>query len=234
MSLRDKSRAEVIRNSGRVMLLVWMMALVLSMLALSVTSDTVKAQQAPSGLDAQLLDDLEPAPVPPAIPPETKPDEVPSEPAGEDIGTRANPLESIARQMRTVEQRMQAADTSQATQTIQQHIVDDLQRLIAQLEQQQAGERDTAPRKRSGTRSRDGMQQANSSAQQAQSVPGAAASTQNLPGQEGDPLREVWGHLPERVRERVANQSIDQFLPKYERLIEAYYRRLAEEDSASY
>ena len=233
MSSRDKSRVEVTGYSGRPMSLVGTITVLLSLLALPVSSNIVEAQQAPAGLDAQLLDELEPAPAPPAVPPKTEHDEVPSEPAGEDIGTGANPLESIARQMRTVKQRMEVADTSQATQTIQQHIVDDLQRLIAQLEQQQAGERENAPGQRSRTRSRDGMQQSLSS-QQLQSSPGAATATQNTAGQEIGPLRDVWGHLPERVRERVANQSIDQFLPKYERLIEAYYRRLAEEESANY
>jgi hypothetical protein len=42
-------------------------------------------------------------------------------------------------------------------------------------------------------------------------------------------LKAVWGHLPERVRQEVQNASVEQFLPKYEKLIEDYYKRLAED-----
>ena len=44
----------------------------------------------------------------------------------------------------------------------------------------------------------------------------------------GELLGEVWGHLPERARERVMQWSNEQFLPKYEVQIERYFQRLAE------
>jgi hypothetical protein len=37
--------------------------------------------------------------------------------------------------------------------------------------------------------------------------------------------------LPERIRQQLQNAAVERFLPKYEDLIEAYYRRLAEDDS---
>jgi hypothetical protein len=42
-------------------------------------------------------------------------------------------------------------------------------------------------------------------------------------------LGEVWGHLPPRAQARLMQWSDEQFLPKYEPLIEQYFRRLAEE-----
>jgi hypothetical protein len=43
-----------------------------------------------------------------------------------------------------------------------------------------------------------------------------------------DALRRIWGHLPEKEREEMIAALGEQFLPKYERLIEAFYKRLAE------
>ena len=42
-------------------------------------------------------------------------------------------------------------------------------------------------------------------------------------------LKEVWGHLPARVREQMQNAASEQFLPKYEAMIEQYYERLTED-----
>ena len=42
-------------------------------------------------------------------------------------------------------------------------------------------------------------------------------------------LRRFWGHLPEKIRDQMQSSMSEEFLPKYERLIEDYYRRLAED-----
>ena len=44
-------------------------------------------------------------------------------------------------------------------------------------------------------------------------------------------LKETWGHLPEKIRQQLMNTSIEKFLPKYEKLTEDYFRKLAEETS---
>ena len=41
--------------------------------------------------------------------------------------------------------------------------------------------------------------------------------------------KQLWGHLPQRTREQVLQTFSEDFLPKYEREIEEYYRRLSEE-----
>ncbi len=42
-------------------------------------------------------------------------------------------------------------------------------------------------------------------------------------------LKKLWGELPERARAQVTETFTEEFLPKYRRLIQQYYRRLAEE-----
>ncbi|MGY8768800.1 MAG: hypothetical protein ACKVH8_10295 [Pirellulales bacterium] len=42
-------------------------------------------------------------------------------------------------------------------------------------------------------------------------------------------LKETWGHLPEKIRQQLMNTSVEKFLPKYEKLTEDYFRKLAEE-----
>ena len=44
-------------------------------------------------------------------------------------------------------------------------------------------------------------------------------------------IERAWGHLPPALRERVSSADFDKFLPKYEKLIEQYFRRLAEESN---
>ena len=44
-----------------------------------------------------------------------------------------------------------------------------------------------------------------------------------------DLVRRFWGHLPDKLRDEMQSSLSEQFLPKYEQLIEDYYRRLAED-----
>jgi hypothetical protein len=42
-------------------------------------------------------------------------------------------------------------------------------------------------------------------------------------------VKEIWGQLPQRVRERIQNTGDEEFLPKYADVIEDYFERLANE-----
>jgi len=42
-------------------------------------------------------------------------------------------------------------------------------------------------------------------------------------------VKQVWGHLPEHMRQPLMQSADDQFLPKYQVPLEAYFRRLSEE-----
>jgi hypothetical protein len=43
-------------------------------------------------------------------------------------------------------------------------------------------------------------------------------------------LRGVWGNLPDRFWDRLQSAGVERFLPKYEKLIEDYYKTLAESE----
>ena len=42
-------------------------------------------------------------------------------------------------------------------------------------------------------------------------------------------MKQLWGELPEHARQQMLQSPIEEFPPKYQSLIEAYFRRLAEE-----
>ena len=44
-----------------------------------------------------------------------------------------------------------------------------------------------------------------------------------------DVVSRAWGNLPDKLRDQMQSTTPEQFLPKYERVIEDYYQRLAEE-----
>lgn len=70
-----------------------------------------------------------------------------------------------------------------------------------------------------------GKQQGNQSVARLQSAGSAAAA--GRPPQEL--MKEVWGRLPQRLREQMLESSSDEFLPQYREEIEQYFRRLAEQ-----
>lgn len=161
----------------------------------------------------------------------------PDAPGGSDVEPPAgdDPLQSIGRRMHGVEQRIAERDTSAATQQRQREIVSDLSSLIDQLQQQcQSASSSRSQGKQAGSQTGG---QGSQAADQAASNP-ARESTERLgtakpqeidSEQVRDVVKQVWGHLPERVRDLMRSATIEEFLPQYERQIEAYYRRLAEE-----
>lgn len=201
------------------------------------------------GLDTQLLEGLDAAQPASESSSAPRPDAAP-DPAdldrrllqqlgqGEDLGSESSdPLLSIGRQMKAAEELISLRKTSES-ERVQRGIVDDLQRLIDQLKKQCSGG------------SENGNPSASPSASQSRSA-GKTGAGENRgsdrPASESDPrvgrnggddqelagmremLKQVWGHLPERVRAQMQSGMAEEFLPQYEQLIEQYYRRLAEQ-----
>jgi hypothetical protein len=147
---------------------------------------------------------------------------------GADVGPpgSSHPLQPIGRHMRDAQQRIANKDTSQPTQTLQQQVVDDLTELIRQLEKKCGGgpcqgqpkTSSSAPKKPSQGPAKDSVAQLNQQATR----PSMIEETRQL-------NRKAWGHLPPVLREGVTNAGFERFLPKYEKLIERYFSRLAEE-----
>ncbi len=202
------------------------------------------------GLDNDLLDDLDALPNPDdgdQAAPRTGDDGSPLDAdlidqllEGDDLGAAddSDPHLQIGRRMQVAQDRIRARKTAAITQRLQQKIIEDLDGLIDQV-------------RKSKCCGGDGQRQAGPTGKASQQ-PSAANAQAKKPARDGSPetstdrvgesespetdaaryrglVKQVWGHLPERVREQMPNTSDEEFLPKYEELIENYFRRLAEE-----
>jgi hypothetical protein len=153
--------------------------------------------------------------------------------AGEDIGDEKDPLKLIAQRMRSVEQLIGEQNTSENTQKIQKLIVADLSQLIEALNKQCQGQ---CKKKASGSsagasKSKPGQEPGDKPSSDSTERQGTADVKEGDLADVENMMKKVWGHLPPKVREQINSSSIEEFLPKYEKLIERYYRRLAEEDA---
>jgi hypothetical protein len=217
------------------------------------------AHRGVESLGGRLLDDLSPDTTPPhpALKSKTTKeieDALKASIPPRGFGAGANPAaQSLAR----VQSRMQQAQSllaqpgdvgkrssEQLAAPVQQGILSDLDKLIADLSKQcqscngqcQNGQCNQPPKP--GQNPKSGK-------------PGSAAgrgrtaardSTDRLDrsvpkpidkGEVNETVKALWGHLPERTREQMLQSFSDEFLPKYEIEIEQYYRRLSEEQGES-
>lgn len=212
-------------------------------------SQSAKEADPKPGPDAKLIDDLEDdllRDLPGGDQPADKNPTAKTKPAaageksllddlgvGEDIGQEPeNPLAKVGQQMRSVQARIDQQDTSAQTQEIQKEIVDELSKLIEQTRKQCKGGSGKPGAGKQATKG--GTGNANG-----QVRPGPAKESTERVGKPDsqavdnvavkDVMRRVWGHLPDKLRDQMQAQLSDQFLPKYEKLIEEYYKRLAED-----
>jgi hypothetical protein len=201
-------------------------------------------------LDDLLLDDLKnpllegldlPAAKPMAEPAGAGADSPPLDQVGrgEDLGAESSdPFLVIGRQMRTAEELIGRRDASTVTRRIQQQIVEDIERLIEQMNKQCAGaqgasshqsanaDKQAKPGGKAGSGEHPGTSKP---ARDSETQVGQRDSSDARLTQMMETLTQVWGHLPARVREQMQSGMAEEFLPKYEQLIEQYYRRLADE-----
>jgi hypothetical protein len=145
-----------------------------------------------------------------------------------------DPLLRIARQMQRAGQLLEG-EAGKGAASVQKDIVDELDRLIAQAKKQcKSGACQNSSNQ--STRTASGSPKPSGNSQKPGRSPGErqADRTTSTPAKRVDPaemqqlLKRVWGDLPERIREQVLQLPSEEFLPKYETLIEEYYRRLAE------
>lgn len=157
---------------------------------------------------------------------------------GEDVGEETlDPLLVISRRMRAVEDLIEGRNTSQPTQRLQRQIVEDLDLLIEQVKKQCCdgqgegdGKKKPSGKPGSGTKAGTGENKGKSRpAKDSTARTGKDADTLTEMERMKQMLKEVWGHLPPKIREQMQAGRPEEFLPKYERLIEDYYKRLAEE-----
>jgi len=160
----------------------------------------------------------------------------------------------VIAKMRDVQSRMTRTDTGRETQQVQKQILADLDSLIQaarrqqqrQRQQQQNSQQQPQPNPQQSPQQQPSDQQKPSDQQQPSESTQPSPDGKRTDGQEQATqtsqakavasqaaqrkviLQQVWGHLPERLRERVLNMKDDKYLPKYEDLIRKYFEALAE------
>jgi hypothetical protein len=155
-----------------------------------------------------------------------------------------NPLVSIARRMHEVENRIGQNDAGPSTQSMQQGIVTDLERLIQQARQagqQQQAEQTSPSQASSRTPAAPPPSPPQATGQKPTDKPATASTQRQGTGNDKQSAltnmleavdKKVWGSLPPRQREQLLQLRGEEFLPQYQPLIEEYYRRLSEGDSS--
>jgi hypothetical protein len=162
---------------------------------------------------------------------------------GEASGGSAGPdsfFRELTELMQTAQQQLRAGNSREETQQLQQRVVEQLDQLIAAQEDQQ---QPSSSEQRRTDESESEPSESEASAEAGEDSGEETAGTEGQNGEEAASGRDrpptppgrsdddVWGHLPERMRQQLQNAAGERFLPKYEDLIEAFYRRLAEDDS---
>ena len=189
------------------------------------------------GIDQQLLEGLpaqpEPKPAAPAEDGQVQPPS-PDHPVispftvGEDIGKQP-PLRRVESGMRAAGWRLGQRDPGAVTQETQRQIVSELTTLIEQQMKQGGG----AGKQQASQTPKPGDEQSKQGNKSAQSGGGGNTQESTGAGPSDDAAQramgEIWGHLPERLRQQMQNADAIEFLPQYRQLIEDYYRRLSEE-----
>jgi hypothetical protein len=153
-----------------------------------------------------------------------------------------NPLLEIARKMRDAQGRLDQHDAGSTTQIVQKEIVDGLEKLIDQARKAakqcaggQSRAQAVAARKPVGQPPAGGEPEGGrpSDPRAGESSPRPRAASQRPRQPDLEQVRaiikELWGELPQREREQMLESPPEEFLPKYELLIEEYFRRLSEE-----
>ena len=199
MSFRQK---KILSLAGIVA--VWLCALATLACVPPIVEAQPPAARQPSDLSNQLLDD---APTP-------------QDPQSADNKKlqNAGPLAVIQDEMLKVQSRLQDRQIDQATTELQASIVKRLDDLMSQFQQQQSASTQSRP-----------------SASSAQSATGRPNETQSSSARkaegtmlQSDPIGAAWGHLRDRLRQRIQSSMGEDYLPQYRRVISKYFERLAD------
>ena len=146
-------------------------------------------------------------------------------------------LNQAVHEMRHATNRLgELTDPGPTTQRLHESIISRLDQLIEEAKKRQSG--GGADSGGSGTprnTSRTGMGQVTSGGSQpsqGQAGSGAAGGAVTGPERNGPAgTRSSWGHLPQRVRDELQQGLAEPFSPIYQRLTEAYYKTLAEQET---
>ena len=200
-------------------------------------------EQLLESLDTELLEGLETVPAD-----ETGGTNSPDGGIPADVATTdEDAFSRISKRMREAERLIGGAESVATAKKLQKEIIRDLDQLIAELEKQcqkcqggssssskpsdQVAKREQVkqPSQSQSQKPSEGQHDAKNPAKDATERLGKDEARQAALEKMKSLLREDrWGELPAKAREQMLQLSPEQFLPKYELLIEEYYKRLAE------
>lgn len=156
---------------------------------------------------------------------------------GEDVSLSGNqkdenPLVRLNKRMKQVEKRIAEAQSDARIQRLQDEISDDLRKMIAELERQcsQCKKQSAASSRRQASRPKSAtnpdQQASDNSAQDSSNLMQSKETAKADRAKLQEMLKDVWGHLPPHLRQRMEQSANEEFLPKYELEIAEYYRSL--------
>ena len=162
-------------------------------------------------------------------------------------------LDRAVNQMRNVSQRIESGEAGQETQQLQQQVLDDLTRLIELLknqppppppnpnnqpppkdnQQQQNQQNQQQNQQQQKQQQQDQQQQSETERQPADGKNSEERLDEAREAQERAAARErmfkdIWGHLPEAVRNRLLNNFSEEYLPKYAPEVRRYFEELGQ------
>lgn len=169
---------------------------------------------------------------------------------GPDKPKADDPFESAIQGMRSAKEKMAGRDTGKSTRDIQKKVIEDLEKLIEQAKNQKPppqsssgnpdkkpqGNPDQKPMPQSGDKPEDKP----NAGEGGETKPDKArdSSDENRMNREReaelarrrDVIKDVWGHLPPALRQKLLNIAGEKSVPKYDELIRRYFESLAEEE----
>ena len=165
------------------------------------------------------------------------------------VAAEGDPIVSIGKNMSALASRLSesSANADPQRRQLQQQIVNQLDALLRELEKESQGKPSSGNSSGGGgsqqdtrTRIGEGTPQQSNAKNRGQGEPkegesrqssqrlGKSAPKVNL-AELLQVVKQVWGHLPEKERERLRQLSGDQVLPGHDLAIERYFRSLADE-----
>ena len=173
---------------------------------------------------------------------------------GEDIGE--SPLVLLRSTMDRAGRLIATGNDGGETKPTQETIVHQLDELISQMQKQcqncqksggspkqsqqsrrskpsqgKPGEPQDQPSQQAKKSKPQGSPKSQNAAQQSSMRLGQAEAAQAEAARRANAIKQVWGKLPERLREQMLQSTTDEFLPEYRDEIQQYFERLAEEEN---
>jgi hypothetical protein len=146
-------------------------------------------------------------------------------------------IHRLSKNLGLAEERLNNKDPGEGTQQVQRDIAKDLKELIAETQrrqQQPSASSSSSPGQRSqqarGMQNQSRLQPhpMNQLQQPTGTNRSGGTSARGEMSKIADLYKDIWGHLPEMLRQEMDQYSREQFMAKYQELLKQYYATIAE------